>query len=148
MKKIILSMLVLITVSASAQEKAVPFISGGAATSYLGDISIGGEFGMWGIESPLSYSLTVYGAPKINDWYIGIKPYFTILDKPGFSCMVYSNPQWALNRKLFIIEQGLGFNLNLSRKILFGWYFGAQFSKEVNGVPLLSGSIVYLFRKK
>jgi hypothetical protein len=148
MKKIFTMMLSLATFIASAQkEKMAPYISVGAATNYLADFSLGGEIGLWGIESPLTVGLTFSGAPKINDWYVGIKPYFTLIDAHGFSMMIYTNPQMALSRNLFVIEEGLGFNVNLSRKVLFGWYFGVQSSREMNGVPLVSGSFVYLFRK-
>jgi hypothetical protein len=151
MKKLLVILIatVALTTSLSAQ-KHVPFVSAGPSVGLNNGhyVSIGAEVGTWGVESKTSLSALVSYTPAFKDWYIGIKPYYTVKDSKHYSVMIYACPQYQLtNDKLFVMEEGAGINLNLSKNLLFGLYGGVQHYKENAFQPLASTCLVWLFKK-
>jgi hypothetical protein len=147
MKKLLFVLALLVTTTVLNAQKNVPFASVGGSVSYTGYLSTGFEVGKWGIESPVSYALTMYVTPKYSDVWVGIKPYWTVFDKGTFSSMVYAYPQVNVNKGGMLIEEGIGINYAASKNVLLGYYVGMQHAKEFNVSPFVSVGVVYLVRK-
>jgi hypothetical protein len=150
MRKLFLIPLLLFVINSFGQNKKFfPFISPSimipTTTGY--SASIGVEAGIWGNTSRWSFSGFYSQTPATKEKFTGGKIYYTIFDLNFLSSMAYLAPQMKINQgSMFIIEEGVGLNLTLSKQVLLGVYYFQQQYKGVRNSPGISMCVVYLFK--
>lgn len=151
MKKLFILTAILVTSLAVLSQKRLTYISASITPTIQSTPipSYGFEVGRWGVESKTTLGVVAAYTPVSKDFFIGLKPYLTLSDNGRISTMIYIAPQVRLTHKaMFVMEEGIGANFTISRRLLFGLYAGAQQAKEYNFVGQLSAGIVALFPEK
>lgn len=151
MKKTFFIIFLALTSFTLSAQKHLPYASVSATPTIQSTpvMSYGFEVGTWGVEAKTTLGLVAAYTPVSRDFYIGLKPYYTLTDNGKISTMVYIAPQLRTTHgALFVMEEGFGANFTILRGLLFGLYAGAQQSKEASFTGQLSAGFIALIPKK
>jgi len=128
-----------------------PFIFGGIGATPTRDVSLSFEAGYWGIESSTSFSLTYDVSRNLNTsdqatQWVGIKPYFTILDNKEISLMVYAMPKANVSDLTnVLLEYGFNPNYKVGDDNLISLTIGNQVMNTGQTTTFFSFGYIRLF---
>lgn len=108
------------------------------------------EAGTWGMSSYTSFGgiIDVVVVDRRAQYWVGVKPYYTIFQNEKLTYMLYVAPKYNLTTGSTMLEYGINQNYTLSKDWLLGVTLGNQLTEDGNNMTFLSLGILYLFPKK
>lgn len=121
-----------------AQEKKfLTYYSLSMGISSYGEKTVSGEFGCWGIQKPVMYSLS-FDYTESGTLWASVKPYYQLTEGHGYYLFTYMCPKFRIDGKDRLLEFGLINYTKITKELYSSYGIGFQSSKNYNLIPSIS----------